>query len=189
MTRKEAIKKIALSAKETLGDGYRVYINYPIIYRYRDVPLNDCIKELSLTFHENDPLNQLNILYNNKKSIDSYELHVRTKLRSDQSNINNEWVPSPSTLKSYGIKYEAVADIAIAYNDAIIEYIFIQFNDTASLDQYLIDAIADGRYHTIKISTPPIDIYYSYYNKNMHTHSTKTLYSVITDYYRSRAPY
>ena len=190
MTRQEVITNIALSAKETLGNSYRVYINYPIIYQYRDIPLNDCISELSPVFYENDPLNQLGIVYNNNNSLDSYTSHLRNKLGSNQYGLNNEWVPSQDTLNSYRIKYEAVADIAIAHDDSIIEYMFIQFTDTILLDQYEIDTLADGRYNYIKISTPPVDIYYKYYNKTINNNnSTRSIYSRMTDYYRPRRPY
>jgi hypothetical protein len=161
MTREDIILSAARGAKSLFPSSYRIYVNYPVVYKYKEKPLHDCIEDIANEFYVNDPLRQLNINYDDNSS-DSYTDYIYYKLGSKQYGINNEWVPSATTLDSYGIEYIAVADIAIANENKIIEYMFIEFNKGMKMDTGLIHKIAYSRYHTIKISTPTVASYHVY---------------------------
>ena len=189
MTREDVILTIAKGARALFPSSYRIYINYPVVYNYKDKPLHDCIEDIAKEFYANDPLRQLNINYDDNSN-DKYTDYIYYKLGSNQYGINDEWVPSANTLDSYGIEYLAVADIAIAYESSIIEYMFIEFNKDMKMDNGLIHKISYGKHQHIKISTPTMQMYYVYKCKHKNDPNIETLlYKTMSARNHNKQPY
>jgi hypothetical protein len=189
MTREDVILTIARGARALFPSTYRIYVDYPVVYKYKHKPFDDCIDDIANEFYENDPLRQLNINYDDNSN-DKYIDYIYCKLGSKQYGINNEWVPSAKTLDSYGIEYLAVADIAIAYESRIIEYMFIEFNKDMKIDTGLIHKIAYSKHHKIKISTPTMHMYYVYKCKHKDDPNIEIkLYKTMTDRNHNNQPY
>jgi hypothetical protein len=84
----------------------------------------------------------------------------------------------------------AVADIAIANESRIIEYMFIEFNKNIKMDTGLIHKIAYSKHNRIKISTPTMHMYYVYKCKHKEDSNINTkLYATMTARNHNKQPY
>jgi hypothetical protein len=175
---KEQIAKGAIELKNVVA-----YINYPISSIFNNDIYDKHTYELidMILIKNNKTINDET--HNNPTYIEQIPI-VKERYKTDQRGLNNEWVPSISLLNALNIHIHIIADVAIAYNNKIIELWIFNHSKKMPINFDLINTLYKSSYKDVKIYVvDPYKLHKQFYKDKCHKLPLSTTYYKLKDKY------